>query len=192
MLEIEQKFANADFEDLENRLTALGATDFDALEEDDHYLQAPDRDFRATGEAFRLRRIGRKNFLTYKGPRQDAEVKIRPELELPLPDGDQAAEDFLHLFHLLGYRVVAVVRKLRRSYPLHRKAFELRICLDEVSGLGRYAEIEILAESARAPEARALLLEVASELGLQKVEKRSYLGMWLEKQGLDLRGGKPL
>ena len=63
----------------------------EALREADHYFNAPDRDFARTDEAFRLRRIGAANFVTYKGPKRDAQRKMRTEIEVPLPDGDEAA-----------------------------------------------------------------------------------------------------
>jgi len=183
MLEIEQKYADADFADLERRLAAWGAAAFTDLDEEDQYLNAPDRDFRITGEAFRLRRIGSSNRITYKGPRLAGEVKMRPEMELSLPDGDAAYADFLRLFVQLGYRPVAVVRKHRRACRLRRDGHDLEICLDDVDGVGRFAEVEVLAEEGGADAAREVLLKTAAELGLSKVEKRAYLTMWLQLHG---------
>jgi adenylate cyclase, class 2 len=179
MLEIEVKYTGADFADLEQRLAERGVSDFDAHEEEDHYFQAPDRDFKAAGEAFRLRRTGRDSFLTYKGPRRPGEVKVRPELELPLPPGEDMAEQYLQLFHYLGYRVVAVVRKRRRQYHLKRGRLDVSVCLDEVVGLGRFVELEVLAGEHQVDLARQTLLDLAAELGLSRVEPRSYLGLWL-------------
>jgi adenylate cyclase class 2 len=188
MLEIEQKYAEADFAELERRLAAWGTTPDAVRVEEDHYHNAPDRDFKQTGEAFRLRRVGPANFLTYKGKRLDAAIKIRPELEVPLADGDAAAADFLRLLGYLGYRPVAVVRKRRRVCHLTRKGYALEVCLDDVDEVGRFAELEILAEQERMEEARAVLLEVAAELGLSRVEKRSYLTLLLERRGEDQSG----
>src|SRR5579864_8248223 len=142
MLEIEQKYADADFADLERRLAALGMRPGAERVEEDHYHNAPDRDFKQTGEAFRLRRVGAANFLTYKGKRLDAAVKIRPELEVPLAEGDAAAADFLRLLGYLGYRPVAVVRKRRRVCHLTRKGYALEVCLDDLDEVGRFAELE--------------------------------------------------
>src|SRR5436190_24259735 len=111
MLEIEQKFARADFASLERRLADLGARPGVTHDEADHYLNAPDRDFARTGEAFRLRRVGPANFLTYKGQRQQSAIRICREVEIPLPGGDEAAAQHAELLVLLGYRPVAVVRK---------------------------------------------------------------------------------
>jgi adenylate cyclase class 2 len=180
MLEIEQKFARADFAAIQRRLADWGVTAAEEHVEADHYFNAPDRDFARTDEAFRLRRVGAANFLTYKGPKQAAAVKIRTELEVPLPDGDAAAAQFTQLLLHLGYRPVAVVTKRRQMYPLARGGFQLTICLDEVESLGRFAEVEILAPEERTDAARQVLQEVAAELGLSDVERRSYLGMILQ------------
>jgi adenylate cyclase class 2 len=180
MLEIEQKFAHADFAVIERRLGEWGVTASEEHAEADHYFNAPDRDFAKTDEAFRLRRVGPKNFLTYKGPKQTAAVKIRTELEVPLLDGDEIAAQFTQLLVHLGYRPVAVVKKHRRMYPLRRGGFQLTVCLDEVEVLGRFAEVEILAPEDQTDAARQVLQEVAAQLGLSDVERRSYLGMILQ------------
>jgi ABC-type sulfate transport system permease component len=41
-------------------------------------------------EAFRLRRVGERNYMTYKGPKLDATTKSRPEEEVRLADGAAA------------------------------------------------------------------------------------------------------
>ena len=179
MLEIEQKFARADFAALERRLAEWGAVLAEEHTESDHYLNAPDRDFAKTDEAFRLRRIGETNYLTYKGPKRADVVKVRTELEIRLPDGEQAATDFLRLFTHLGYRPVAIVRKHRRAYKLNRSGFDVTVCLDDAEGLGHYAEVEVLAPEDRRDAARAVLSETAAALGLTNVERRSYLGLLL-------------
>ncbi len=182
MLEIEQKYSQPDFEAIERCMAEWGATTHDDVEEADAYYNAPDRDFRQTNEAFRLRRVGRHNFLTYKGPKQPAAMKVRTELELPLPDGDEAAAKFGELLEHLGYRFVATVRKTRRTYKVQRQQFTVAICLDEVTGLGRFAEIEIVAPDKDRDEALTLLAQLAKDLHLSEVEPRSYLGLILEKK----------
>jgi adenylate cyclase class 2 len=179
MLEIEQKYANVDFSDLEQRLARLGARPGELQEESDQYLNAPDRDFAATGEAFRLRRIGAKSMLTYKGVKLPDAVKVRTELEVPLADGETAAADCLTLLQHLGYRFVAVVHKKRRPFYLQRGGFETTVCLDDVDELGRFAEVEVVAPDDAQSAASATVSELAAELGLISVERRSYLGMLL-------------
>jgi adenylate cyclase class 2 len=86
------------------------------------------------------------------------------------------------LLRHLGYRPVAVVTKRRRTYWLRRGPFQLTICLDDVEGLGHYAEVEIVAPDDQRDAARQVLQEVGAELGLSDIERRSYLGLVLEKK----------
>jgi adenylate cyclase class 2 len=183
MLEIEQKFQDADFADLERRLAALGARAGELSDEADQYLNAPDRDFAKTGEAFRLRRVGAAGRLTYKGPKQPNAVKVRLELEVPLADGSRHADDCLTLLKSLGYRPVAVVHKRRRPYHLTRNGFAMTVCLDDVENVGRYAEVEVLAPEHQVPEATAAVTELAAALGLTSIERRSYLNLLLAARG---------
>ena len=72
MVEVEMKFPISDFGPLEERLTKQGAQSTGSRQDTDHYFNAPDRDFAVTDEAFRLRRMGPVNVVTYKGPKRDA------------------------------------------------------------------------------------------------------------------------
>src|SRR5262249_40680349 len=104
--------------------------------------------------------------------------------EVPLADGDAVADDFGRLLVHLGYRPVAVVTKHRRLYHLRRGGFDLEVCLDEVDGLGRFAEVEIRAPEEQADAAQQLLRRTAAELGLpEKDERRSYLELLLLGRG---------
>jgi adenylate cyclase class 2 len=182
MLEVEMKFPGADFAALEGTLAAWGASRDAERTDADHYFNAPDRDFARTDEALRLRRIGAANYVTYKGPKRDVKTKTRTEVEVPLAEGDEAARDFARLLTHLGYRPTAVVRKQRTVYHLTRGGFALEVCLDEVEGLGRFVELEILAPEDQLERARAVLLDTAGQLGLIASERRSYLELLLEKR----------
>ncbi len=181
MLEVEMKFANVDFPRLERQLAEGGAHEKTVRNDADHYFNAPDRDFARTDEALRMRRIGTANFVTYKGPKRDAQTKTRTEIEVPIAEGDEAAMNFARLLQHLGYRAVAVVRKRRRVFHWKRDGFDLEVCLDEVEGLGRFAELEIQAPEERLEAARAVLLQTAALLGLTQSERRSYLELLLSR-----------
>lgn len=182
MLEVEVKYRNADRAAAVATLLDWGAKLAQDRTDTDLYFQAPDRDLKASDEAFRLRRIGAKNYLTYKGPKRDTVTKTRPEIELPLADGDEAALDAERLFVALGYKPVITVRKRRRVYQFERDGFTLEACFDSLDQIGEFVELEILAEESQYEEAKATLLTVAGELGLTEKESRSYLAMTLEAQ----------
>jgi adenylate cyclase, class 2 len=175
MLEVEMKYRAPDPAPVEARLRDWGATLIADHKEEDHYLNAPDRDFARTDEALRLRRIGEKNFLTYKGPRRDTETKTRTELEVHCPPGDDPAAAVLALFGHLGYRRTAVVKKDRRIYEFVRDGFTLHVCLDNVESVGRFVELEIVADEARETDALRTIAGTATELDLRDGETRSYL-----------------
>jgi adenylate cyclase, class 2 len=185
MLEVEMKFAVADFASIKKCLRDWNASADEAIDEADQYFNAPDRDFAQTDEAFRLRRIGPKNMLTYKGPKAAGVVKTRTEIEVSIAQGPIAAEDMSRLLVHLGYRPVAVVHKRRRIFHLQREGFALEVCLDEVAEVGQFVEVEIVTPPERKDEAEKVLQQTAAELGLSAdhLIRRSYLGMLLERRG---------
>jgi adenylate cyclase class 2 len=181
MLEVEMKFPSVDLAKLQEKLVTLGAILAKNLDEEDQYFNAPDRDFAQTDEALRLRRIGEKNYLTYKGPRRDRETKSRTELELGVDSGAQAAEMAARILTLLGYRPVAILRKQRTIWQLRRGDFYVEVCLDRVDGLGQFVEVEIVAPESSFDAARQTVMGLAEEMQLGASERRSYLEMWLAK-----------
>ena len=181
MLEVEMKFPVSDFGPVERCLAKWQVSADRPRTDIDQYFNAPDRDFARTDEAFRLRRIGPANYMTYKGPKRDAQTKTRTEIEVRLADGDKTAEDFTRLVICLGYRPVAEVRKQRRVFHLERAGFAVELCLDEVAGLGCFVEAEILADEDALENARGVLLQIAAELGLGASERRSYLELLLAR-----------
>lgn len=188
MLEIEMKFPVADFTAVVAGLAELGAAPGAAREEADHYFNAPHRDFAQTDEALRIRRIGSRNRVTYKGPRLPGTDKTRTEIETPLGDGDQVFADFARLLTSLGFRAVATVCKRRTGYHLRRAGFDMEICLDEVAEVGRFVELEILAPEEKLEQARAVLQDVARFLGLRNTEWRSYLELLLAARTVSGQG----
>lgn len=183
MLEIEMKFPVTDFTSIGARLRDWQATGDPPREDRDRYYNAPDRDFAVTDEALRIRSIGDKNFITYKGPKRDAQTKTRTEVEVPLADGPEVANAFGRILTHLGYRPVAVVRKGRRVFHVRRQAFAVEVCLDQVEELGCFVEVEILAAEDQLEAARNVLVEIAKQLGLEKSERRSYLELLLSGRG---------
>jgi adenylate cyclase class 2 len=177
--EVEVKFRVADHAALAARLAALGAVAGEPIEQEDLYLAHPARDFARTDEALRVRHSGSETVVTYKGPKRAAATKTRTEIELPLlAEPEQAVT----LFTSLGYRPVAVVTKTRQTYRLSRGGFDMQACLDNVGPVGRFVELEILADEAAFESAQAVLLATAAELGLREQERRSYLGLTLEQR----------
>ncbi len=179
MLEVEVRYRRPDRAAVVARLTALGAERVEERSEADLYFEAPDRDLKARDEAFRLRRSGPRNVLTFKGPRRDAETKTRTEIEVPLADGAEVAAAE-RLLVSLGYRPLATVCKRREVYRLVRDGFRLEVCFDDVEQVGSFVELEVVAAEEQCGPAQAVLLRTAAELGLTDAETRSYLALVLQ------------
>ena len=178
MLEVELKAAllpeQADV--LPNVLAALHFSEQPAVQQTDVYFNAPDRDFRKTDEALRLRTVvtlpdgAAQTLVTYKGPKLDKTSSTRRELET-------AAEDFetmRQLFCALGYTAVYTVKKTRRSFTCGAKT----VCLDSVDGLGNFMELEaVLPDGSDREAAVEELLTLLDTLGVSReaLTRKSYL-----------------
>ena len=177
--EVELKFRLDHFQPVETALRQLGAIEQSVDSHVDQYFNHPSRDFRETDEAFRIRSVGDANRLTYKGAVVGAVAKTRHEIEVGFDPGSESAERLFDLVKMLGFRFVLEVRKTRRSMSLNRNGRHFELALDEVPPLGRFLEIELLAENEGREEAEAAVWELACELGLSVAESRSYLDLLL-------------
>jgi len=179
MYEVELKFPLLDAEPVIHRLALLGAEQRAPLEQTDLYFNHPARDFEQTDEALRIRSLGNRHLVTYKGPVVDSQTKTRREIEVPLEGGD-AAKQFAAILRLLGFRPVREICKRRVPYQCTWQTRRFEIALDEVVGLGRFVEIETQADEAGRSAAVEAILAFASQFQLGIPEKRSYLCLLLE------------
>lgn len=181
LLEIEQKFPIADPQGVRQSLADLGTSFSAPIDQADVYFAHPSRNFKETDEALRIRRVGDENFVTYKGPKLDAATKTRREIELPLASGEQGFAQFAELLQVLGFRRVYEVHKQRLPGDLSWETRQVHVALDDVTGLGNYLELEIVADSAELEGAKDCLASLATRLHLSTSERRGYLDMLLSK-----------
>ncbi len=178
--EVEQKFPVEDLETVESKLSANGAIVSAPQEEIDTYYAHPARDFAQTDEALRIRRVGPKSWITYKGPKVDTTTKTRREIELPLSEVSDAVNDWASLLESLGFSPVAEVRKIRRKATVLWQDQKIEVTLDDVSEVGTFVELELGAEERGLDAARDCIASLAETLGLRKSERRSYLELLFE------------
>jgi adenylate cyclase class 2 len=185
--EVEVKYRAVDHDHLAERLNQLGAKADGTVAQEDTYLSHPARDFALTKEAFRIRRLGDENRMTYKGPRRPGPTKTREEIEIPVASGQEQFGKLRRLFENLGFRTVAIIRKRRKTFHLRFEEHQLEVALDLADGLGAFAEIEAFAsDEADLPRAQQAVLDLATILGLTEIEPRSYLRMVLEEGDREL------
>src|SRR5262245_45114391 len=128
--EVEQKFPLNDAPAVRTKLLELGARFESPIEQVDRYFNHPSRDFAQTDEAFRLRQVADKNFITYKGPKLDPTTKTRREIELPLPPGRLIPGKFTELFAALGFQLVGTVSKCREPGTLDWEGQNVHVAID--------------------------------------------------------------
>lgn len=167
--EVEIKAWCDDHAALRRELERRGAQRRSRLREADRYYNHPSRDFGVTDEALRLRVVddgaGPRSRVTYKGPKVSERSKTRLEEELGVDDGTALAR----VLECLGFREYGTVVKEREIWEFDGTT----VCLDHVPGLGDFVELERQSDEWQAAEGE--LLALARELGLTRMEKRSYL-----------------
>jgi len=178
--EVEQKYPVHDIAQLEADLQQLGVELDEGIVQVDRYFAHPQRDFRESDEALRIRSMGDKNRITYKGPKIDTETKTRREIELSLQSGAESAEQLAEMLTILGFRSVASVTKSRRRGELQYQGRAVEISLDDVEQVGDFVELELVTDADGVEAAKAVVLSLAEQLGLKNAQLRGYLDLQLD------------
>ena len=181
--EVEQKFRLGEqAASIVARLIEFGATEIGEVRQADHYFNHPVRDFATTDEALRIRSVGDRNWLTWKGPKIGQKTKTRREIEPALGDGSKTADEIAEVLTILGFRSVAVVRKVRKQFEIEWDGRCFELAFDRVDEVGEFLEVELLAEKSDLDAAQQALKSLCDAIGLEDsaVERKSYLRMLLE------------
>ncbi len=157
--EIEAKYEAASLDEVEAKLSSLGAEPAGEVTETDTFFDTPAGDLSRGDRGLRLRssRADRgepRGSLTYKGPRQHSGgSKQREEIESTVGDIDAMGE----LLRACGLISKVTIQKRRRRWRLH----DCEVSLDELPLLGTFVEIE--GPSPEAIEAVSRELELVGE-----------------------------
>jgi len=171
MIEVEVKYRVESPVKVRERVRDSGGKLLGMEREEDIYFNHPCKDYSMSDEAVRLRIHGDGSAtLTYKGPRIGAVGKAREEASVHVDDPVQVLE----LLNKLGFKEVARVTKNREVYSLDN----FTLYLDEVQGLGYFAEIETLVDSNEMiSKAIENIMELGKKLGLneESIVNKTYL-----------------
>jgi len=162
-LEIESKILVGSLKEVEKAILEEGAVFQGEYTQEDVYYNHPSRDFTETDEALRVRKQNGTTIVTYKGKRFDRVTKTRSEINLVV-DGDASG-----LFEVLGFRPAGRVKKRRKEYIIG----EVKVCLDDVEGLGHYVELEALGTDYKLGKAK--IFEIMKKINFIDIERKSYL-----------------
>jgi predicted adenylyl cyclase CyaB len=154
MVEIEVKLRISSIRPLKERLLALGVKlDKERSLEENTLYDFSCGSLTRKRQALRLRTVGKKTFLTFKGPPlKSRKFKIREEFETEVKNAKQQKKILNSLGLIPAF-----------SYKKHRTVFRkknLKICLDETS-VGHFIELE---------GKRKEIVQFAKSLGFSKKE----------------------
>ena len=125
------------FDSVEAARASIALTDATPIRcrrlQDDYMLDDPQETLRQRRCVLRVRIESGRSFLTFKGPVQNAAMKVREEIETIVGDG----ETLIRCFEHLGYRVWFRYQKYREEYALN----DVVIAIDETP-VGVFVEIE--------------------------------------------------
>lgn len=183
--EVELKYPLDTAEAVSSQIDELQAEKQNSVEQSDRYFNHPSRDFAQTDEALRIRTVGDRSWITYKGPLIDEQTKTRREIEIPVGQTGADAERLAEILTELGFREVRTVHKTRTLYRLSWEDRPFELALDDVTDLGLFFEIETIADEADLDASRESILRLAEKLGLQNSERKSYLQLLLEKDNAE-------
>ncbi len=138
MKEIEVKILGIDKKDIESKLLKLGAKKiFDGKI---HALNFDfkDNSIRKEKNTLRLRKLGPKNFLTFKKNISNEKAKIKEETEFEVSDFQQTKK----VLESVGLQVYRELKKHRTSYGLEGARFELDLYEEKYKFVPCFLEIE--------------------------------------------------
>ncbi|MHA2225807.1 MAG: class IV adenylate cyclase [Candidatus Hodarchaeales archaeon] len=156
--------------------------------QEDTYFQSPIRNFWLSDEALRIRRIysesGNINVeISYKGPKQSENMKIREEITLGVSNSDTA----MKILEKIGFQQFTTIKKERINWYDQ----EVTISFDTVEDLGPFLEIEIVESSENIQnisKSKAKIIQLAQTILPEwsgENERRSYLELKIIKQEND-------
>jgi adenylate cyclase, class 2 len=186
VIEVERKRELADAWALTARLVEADYRDTGTTIEVDTYYSRPDIDFLATVECLRVRQGGGCSEITYK-PASTADthsaagIIAKPETNVILSGPDQATAANT-LLAVLGMVRLCRVEKTRTTFR-HPDRSDVTVVIDHITGVGAFAETEVMADDPAA--AASLLDEVERQLGLAdcRVVRLPYRDLVLRHAG---------
>lgn len=185
VIEVERKRELVDATALKARLVEAGYREAGTSVEVDTYYSRPDIDFMATVECLRVRHRDEFAEITYKpastaDTHSAADIIAKPETNVILSGPDQATAANT-LLDVLGMVRLCRVEKTRTTFA-HPDRGEVTVVIDRITGVGAFAETEVMADD---PEVASTLLDqVERQLGLAErpIVKLPYRDLVLQHE----------
>lgn len=180
MLEVEVK-VRVSIDETLKKLYELGYKRGTTVYELDTYFNGLEKDLKKEDKALRIREHRdvdtgvTKYVLNFKGPKVDETTLTREETQFTVPSFEHGEI----VLRGLGFAPAGHVEKTR----IHMEKERVRCCLDSVTGLGDFLEVEIMAEGEDGYEKAVKEIEEVLKslnLSMEDTVKHSYLSMLMK------------
>lgn len=172
-IEVEVKARLENREQVEQEIIRKGAVLQEEKYQHDILLDPPQADFAKSDQVLRIRNTNGVWKLDYKTPRLDQETKSRKEFSIKIDNGETLKD----IFSWMDFKVVGEIEKRRKAYHLNG----LTINFDEVTNLGVFIEVEVLAPENEFETAKQQIFALLNELGISNTIRKDYLELLWEK-----------
>ncbi len=172
-IEVEVKARLENREHVEQEIIRKGAVLQEEKYQHDILLDPPQADFAKSDQVLRIRNTNGIWKLDYKTPRLDQETKSRKEFSIKIDNGETLKD----IFSWMDFKVVGEIEKRRKAYRWKN----MTINFDEVTNLGSFIEVEILAPESEFAAAKQDIFSLLAELSITETIKKDYLELLWEK-----------
>ena len=180
-MEIETKFKTDNLGELKEKLINIGASFSEEVVQIDEWFMPEHKlnDVQRPGDwIIRIRDVNGEYSVTLKGLTDKTGVWIEHELKIDNPD------EMRKIFETMKLKKFLVLKKKR----ICGKVEGFEVCLDDVEGLGKYLEVEIISDDA--DDGKAKIDELRKKLGIDDdaVEHRGYVAILQQQRGVKFEG----
>lgn len=133
-VENEIKFKVGNVKEVRSDLLRLKPEEYIQIKEIDYSFDMQEGFLSHQGKLLRLRRIGKKTVLTFKGPRILSRFKKREEINISFSE----FRSIWQLLHRVGFVGLFTKEKIRQRFRYKN----VEVCLDRLPFIGYYLEIE--------------------------------------------------
>lgn len=166
--EVEVKARVTNFEELKNKLVALGVSLSEPITQNDETFVDSNfgtyDQFQPGKNILRIRESNGKYIFTLKQPRSNEMDCIERETVITDP------QEFREALLLMGYKPAVEIHKVR----IKAKYKDYEICLDDVKELGSFVEVEKITEDENADEVQNELFSFLESLGVSKESRETH------------------
>jgi adenylate cyclase, class 2 len=165
MKEIEVKILDIDVEDIRNKLLTLGAEKIFDGEVHAFAFDLPNNNFHENGSFVRVRKVGDKAELCFKGKKEDSQFKSQEEIEVNVSEFMTTVK----ILENIGLKKFHDGKKHRESYKIENTRFEI----DNWEKVDPFLEIEAPTEE--------IVKEYVEKLGFTMEQAVNWSYLEIEK-----------